>query len=460
MRSLDGGRDGDRDPWVLWRRAAAKKGRQLLERLVLHRTVSLRQLGEDEAGERAFRRFVHNRRVSEGELIGSARSAVLGQVAGRRILAIQDTSELNFSTQPRRKRALGRGGSRLDPGLFMHPLLVIDGDLGAVIGLADVQLWDRNDAVPNEPMRPIEEKESCRWLRGAEAAASLRDAGASSVTVIADREGDIYAAFARRPTGVELLVRAQTDRGLADGGLLFRHLDGLPVADRYELDLPAVPGRAPRTATLELRYAAVVLKRPGRTADRDLPKQIEVFVVDVREADAPSGSAPIHWRLLSSAPVADLADAHQRIADYRQRWHIEQLFRTVKGQGLGLEDSQIEPPCALRKLALIALRAAVTCMQLVHARDGRDQRPATAAFNADDLAVLDAIAPTVDGRTKRLSNPHPPHSLAWAAWVIARLGGWTGASTDRPPGPITMHRGLQRFDAIAHGFSLANVSGR
>jgi Transposase DDE domain len=457
---LQGDRDGDSGrSWSVRGRAAAKKGRQLLARLVLLRTVTIKHLGVTEAGERAFRRFLHNEQVSEAELIASAAEHLRVQVAGRRVIAIQDTSEINFSRQKRRKASLGRGGNGSDPGFFIHPVLVIDADSGVVLGLADIQLWEREVSAP-ERLMPLEpgEKESVRWLRGAEIAASLLEGGALAVRVISDREGDTYPTFARRPSGAELLVRAQTERALDGGGHLFTHLDALPLADRFAIGLPATPGRAARTAQMELRYGPVSLRRP-RGAARDLPPSVELHALDVREIDAPSDAEPVHWRLLSSAPIESLAAAHQAIADYRRRWHIEQLFRTLKSQGLGLEESQLEDPEALRKLAIAALRAAVVCMQLVHARDGADERPATAAFSAEDVEVLHALAPTVDGRTKRLRNPFEPGSLAWAAWIVARLGGWLGAANGRPPGPITMHRGLQQLRAIAHGFRLKNVSG-
>jgi hypothetical protein len=428
--------------------------------MVLRRTVTIKRLGRDEAGEKAFGRFLRNKRVSETELIAEARTHLLTQVAGRRVLAIQDTSEINFSQHKRSKASFGTAGNGVDPAFLIHPVLVVDTDSEAILGLLDVQLWERHGPVAQDPTRPTEEKESRRWLVGAEAAAILRQAGAISVTVISDREGDLYPAFARRPGDVELLVRAQTDRALADGGHLFSHLDRLPIAERFSLDLHAIPGRAARRAKMVLRFGPVCIARPAHSPDHDLPKSVTLYALDVREIDPPAGVEPIHWRLLSSAPIETLAAAHQAIADYRQRWHIEQLFRTLKSQGLGLEESQIETPSALRKLAIIALRAAVVCMQLVHARGGVDQRPATAAFQPDDLDVLQALAPTLDGRTERLRNPFPPHSLAWAAWIIARLGGWNGARNARPPGPVTMHRGLQCFHAVAHGFRLKDVSVR
>jgi hypothetical protein len=59
----------------------------------------------------------------------------------------------------------------------------------------------------------VEDKESFRWLQGADEAASVC-IGARRITVVADRESDIYEAFALRPDGVELLVRAAQDRSL------------------------------------------------------------------------------------------------------------------------------------------------------------------------------------------------------------------------------------------------------
>jgi hypothetical protein len=312
--------------------------------------------------------------------------------------------------------------------------------------------------VAQDPERTTDDKESRRWLIGTQAAAELRRAGAISVMVICDREGDIFPAFARRPPEVELLIRAQTDRALAGGGHLFSYLDSLPIAGQFILDVPAVPGRAARKANMVVRFGPVRIARPQRNVDRGLPASVLLYAVDVREIDAPAGCEPILWRLVSSAPVDTLEAAYDLIARYRCRWHIEQLFRTMKSKGLGIEESQIETESVLRKLAIVALRAAAICMQLVHARGGADERPATASFEAEDIKVLEAIAPTVDGRTARLRNPFAPRSLAWAAWIIARLGGWHGARNAKPPGPITMHRGLQCFWAVAHGFRLRDVS--
>lgn len=140
---------------------------------------------------------------------------------------------------------------------------------------------------------------------------------------------------------------------------------------------------------------------------------------------------------------------------YRQRWHIEQLFRTVKRQGLNIEDSALAEGDGLEKLAVMALVAACQTMQLVLARtcSSHDQ-PASHVFDNRELQVLGALQKRLQGRTAKQQNPHPPGTLAWAAWSIARLGGWTGYDSDKSTGPITMRDGLERFRAIVQGYFL------
>ncbi|MFP5393402.1 MAG: transposase, partial [Gammaproteobacteria bacterium] len=140
---------------------------------------------------------------------------------------------------------------------------------------------------------------------------------------------------------------------------------------------------------------------------------------------------------------------------YQQRWQIEQLFRTLKRQGLALESSQLEHADELLKLACIATLAAARTMQLVNARDGQTQQAASDAFDQDELTVLEHLQGKFEGKTVRLKNPYPVHSMAWAAWTIARVGGWNVG--EGKPGPITMLRGQQRFDSTVVGWRLAKM---
>jgi hypothetical protein len=237
----------------------------------------------------------------------------------------------------------------------------------------------------------------------------------------------------------------------------------LPIAGRIQFSVPRCSGRREaRIAKLELRFGTVTLKRPHHVSKAQACAQVTLRVVDVRETTTvPPGEKPIHWRLLTTHSVPDFAKALKIIDWYRQRWQIEQLFWTLKRQGFNLEASQLETADALMKLAVMATRAATRVMQLVRARDGKDPCPAHDVFSTDEIAVIADLQAELQGRTERQKNPHPPTSLAWAAWTIARLGGWKGYSTSEgPPGPLIMRRGLEAFERICQGYALGKCVHR
>ena len=207
---------------------------------------------------------------------------------------------------------------------------------------------------------------------------------------------------------------------------------------------------------LAVRFGRVAIKRPDGPA-RDLPASVALTFIEVIESDPPPGAEPVHWRLLTTHDVPDAQTAWRIVGWYKQRWTIEQLFRVLKSQGLQLEDSQLETAERLLKLAAIATQAAAVILQLVQARDGRTPEPADIVFSAPEIKTLDALVPTLEGKTALQKNPYPSHSLAWAAWVIAKLGGWDGYPRSTPPGPITFKLGIDRFKAIALGHALHNV---
>lgn len=430
----------------------------MLERVSARQTVCVRKLADDRAEQVKFRRFLANEAVTVEEMVAHRAIFVAAAAEGRHVLAIQDTSEINYQAQSGRKRRLGKVGNGSDIGLFVHPVLAVDAATQECLGLADAQVWRRRKRkAKNYKRLPIERKESYRWVKGGSRAKAVLEE-AAMITVIDDREADIYEKWARLPDArTHLLTRASRNRALADGGSLFPALAGLPEAHRFTLDLPARPGkRSARQACMAVRFGRVRIARPGACSDPHAPQQIELFAIEVRELDPPAGEERIVWRLLTTHVVETIAQALIVVGWYRQQWHIEQLFRTLKRQGLGIEQSVVEDGAALEKLAVIALIGAAMTMQLVLARaTGRDSSPASRVFDAEEIEVLRALQKTLQGRTRKQQNPSPPDSLAWAAWTIARLGGWTGYDSDRSTGPITMRDGLQRFNGIVDGYQLA-----
>ena len=187
-----------------------------------------------------------------------------------------------------------------------------------------------------------------------------------------------------------------------------------------------------------------------------MPASVSLRLVIAREIDPPPGEPPICWRLLTTHAVQNLAAAEQMIDFYRRRWLIEQVFRTLKTQGLDIEESQVLDPETMTKLATAALIAAVRIMQLVMARDGTTQQQLADALDPAHEPLVEALVHKLEGKTAKLKNPHPQGSLARFAWVVGRLGGWDGyvGHGYKPAGPKTMAYGLKRFDAIKQGWSL------
>ena len=407
-----------------------------------------------------FTRFLRNGSVTASEMSRHAGALTAERVRGREVVAIQDTSELVLGGRRARLSGygpVGKGGAL--GGLLLHPVLAVEAGTGALLGLVSMQVWNREDGkVAPRRERDTAAKESQRWLDGVQQAGEVL-AEASSVTVVGDRESDFYELFARRPANVQLIVRACQNRRIElptrepGDPLLFAFIDGLPEQGQFLVSVPAAPGRKARTAELAVRFAPVALRRPLNGADPTLPASIELTMVDVRETSIPAdGSEPIHWRLLTTHAVTTLAQARRVIDLYRLRWVIEEFFRTLKTAGFDIEAADIGAPQAMINFVAASTIAAVTIKQLVQARDGNTGQLLSDAFDPDDQPILEAVSAKLAGKTARQCNPHPKGTLAFAAWVIARLGGWTGYYGK--PGAQVMRRGLQDFRAIKYGTAL------
>jgi Transposase DDE domain len=460
--TVHGGVDDGEDVWVgtVRRPPPGKRGALLHAALVGRPCACIRRLGGQRKREMQFTRFLRNRSVTAAEMTAFAGDGTAGRVAGREVVAIQDTTELILGG--RRVRANGYGpvgkGGQLG-GVLLHPILAVDAASGELMGLVDAKIWNREGGrAAHRRARKTAGKESQRWLFGTSRAGEVL-ASAASITVIADRESDIYEQFVRRPSNVHLIVRAGQNRRIeaaADepaSNLLFSAIAALPEQDRQTRPIPAAPGRKARAAELAIRFMPITLCKPLHGAAADLPQTTAMTCVDVCETGQPEDGNPIHWRLLTTHGVTSPGDAWRIVDLYRRRWLIEEFFRTLKTAGFDIEAADISDPRAMMNFVSAATVAAVTVMQLVQARDGKTGQTLTDAFDAADRPILEALSADLEGNTTRQKNPHPKGSLAFAAWTIGRLGGWTGYYGK--PGPRVMRRGLDDFRRIKYGTSLA-----
>jgi len=415
----------------------------------------------------SFYRFFSNERVAEEKLISCMENHCKINCSDKsHLLLIEDTTELNMEKHRNRigsKDELGLTGNNSDLGFFCHPTLAVDPCDASLVGIIDLHLWHREEYKQDKRERgykrlAFEDKESWRWANQAvEARKRLEEV--ETVTVVQDREGDIYESFCMLATfGVDWVIRSAQNR-ITKGGKLHEQMNDFPVLGEYEVVISADnKKRIHRKAKLEVRCAKVELCRPSTIKEKDkYPETLPVQVVYVKEkADSvPEGETGVEWILYTSHRVSNFAEAEEIIYYYTLRWLIEDLFRTLKREGLNYESSELESGKALRKLLIMSLIAAVQILQLRQARDGRTQQLASLVFSEEQIVCMEDILPRFEGKTEKQKNPYPKNNLAWAAWIVARLGGWKGYASQRPPGVITFHQGWMRFHDIFEGWVVA-----
>lgn len=370
------------------------------------------------------------------------------------VLAVQDTTSLNYTAHAATE-GIGPIGSQANgpQGLHLHSTLAFSPQ-GTPLGFLDVQCWARDAADFGKKAKrhrvPIEEKESFKWLKSFRAVAAVQARCPHTTLVsVGDREADLYELFAEataRPGQPKLLVRAEHNRRLQDEQqrlwetLQARAVDGIQV-----LQVPRQGSRGARTASLTIRYAAVSLVAPTGHTGPALP----VWAVLAQEQEAPAGTKPLEWMLLTTVPVTSLAHATERLTWYARRWGIEVLHRTLKS-GCRIEQRQLGQ--ADRIEACLAIDLVVAWRIYYLNKLGREvpQAPCTVYFEEAEWKAL-----MVFTTTDHVAPAQPP-PLRDAIRRVASLGGFLGRNSDGEPGTQTLWLGLQRLNDIVTMWRLMN----
>jgi len=364
------------------------------------------------------------------------------------VLAVQDSTSLNYTAHPATDD-LGPLGTRVDGamGLWLHNTMAFSLE-GTPLGLLDVQCWARDGREfgkhHQRKQRPIEQKESYKWLKSFQQVAAAQRCSPETLLVsVGDREADIYELFelaGKDPRSPKLLVRAEYDRLLADDQEhLWPMVASQPMAATQDLQVPRRGNQPARVAHLGIRFAAVRLKPPQRKAH--LPC-LDLWAVLAEDVEAPPGVKTLRWMLLTTCEVTSAADAIEKIDWYRLRWGIEVYHRTLKS-GCQIEERQLGTADRIETCLAIDL---VVAWRIFHlAKLGREvpDVPCTVFFEEFEWKALHTHI------TKTPIPPAEPPTLREALRMVATLGGFLGRKGDGEPGTTTLWRGLQYLDGIA-----------
>lgn len=410
-------------------------------------------LASKAATKGAYRLLNHERASLEAFLSGHREETLARAATHPVVLALQDTTSLNYTAHPATEDLgpIGPNGADATLGLEVHSLLLAT-PAGTPLGLLDVNAWARDPRQFGQAAAradlPIAKKESGKWLRGFAAAnaAAERLGAATRVVAIGDRESDLYelfAAAAQRPAAV--LVRAVEKRRPQ----LWDAVLARPAQGTLEVKVQRSGARKERVATLELRFQQVAVERParhGRHGTR-VPSVTAWAIAATEVASAPAaakGAARIEWLLLTTLPVMDAAAAAEKVAWYARRWLIEVYHRTLE-TGCLLERRQSKRAHTLKAALAIDAVVAWRVLLLVHLAREQPDLPCTVVLTQDEWHALVCI-------TQQTRTPPPtPPTLRQAALTIAYLGGFLGSKN---PGAETTWKGLERLTDLTLGYCL------
>lgn len=432
-----------------------------------------------EAELEGFYRLLGNKRVSYGSLVQAHAEQTVERMAGHEtVRVVHDTTAVAFDSEGERK-GLGPLNGKNTRGFLAHASLAVANDeIHQPLGLLGLECWARKGSARSKGQRKkkmsggdyarVTDKESARWLRQVEAAEQAVGDRASLVHLM-DREGDAYPLLsAMVEQGCRFVVRMARDRGvwelneqdeeeeLDDSArlLLSEALVELPLKLTREVVLtqrraspePARkrshPERSERAATLGVCARRLALRRPRYLPD--LPEELAVNIVYVRELDTPDGEDPVAWVLVTNEPI-DTPEQLEAIVDhYRARWIIEEFFKALK-TGCALETRQLESFETLTNA--LALFVPIAWQMLLLRSLSRRQPNASAekALNPIQLKLLREHQP------KKL--PAQGATARDALYAVAGLGGHL--KRNGPPGWLTLARGMQTLLMLEMGWNAA-----
>lgn len=392
--------------------------------------------------------FWGNARVTHEAIIEMQRAETRVRLRGEaRVLLVQDTTSFNFSHHPA-TQGLGPLENKHCRGFLAHTTLAVS-EAGVPLGVMHQQVWARRDEAGGtrhrRHERAFEDKESYKWVKGvplAEASESRQQ-----TIIVCDAEAHIYD-FLNEMVVQELdfIVRAADARSVTtDGASLFEALAQQPWQQQFTLPLKRHPEREARDAAMELRFTAVTLKRPARSAAPQAT--LRLWAVDVIEPNPPAGEEAIHWVLLTSLPLETVAQAQQIVRWYTFRWLVER-FHFVLKSGCKLEESQLRAADRLERLLAVYSVVAWRLLWLTYQARQTPDVPCTVALKALEWQALFAFV------QRTAAVPETAPTLRQAVRWIAHLGGFLGRTGDGEPGVKVLWRGWTRLQDLVDMWSV------
>jgi hypothetical protein len=406
---------------------------------------------------KATYRFLKNERVAAGDLLGALTSTTAEYCRRQSVvLAIHDTTSVNYSTLTNTTGLGPIGTSTKARGLYLHTSLATRPD-GVPLGLLHQEYWSRplEKRDVDHQILPIDDKESRKWLQGVAGVNSalevLPEPERPRIIHLMDREGDIHEVLETIADSRDgAIIRSAQNRLVDDPiGNAHQAVAAARLLGTKVLDVPACHGRPKRKARLELRSITTTITPSRKHAGQTDRQPITWSLVEAREIKAPEGIEALHWLLWTTEPAASLPETLEILRLYKLRWRIEDFHLTLKS-GCRAEALELETADRLTKALTIYSAVAVRILALRDLARQEPDAPCTTILSDDAWKTL-----WIHFNQKRLTAGVPIPTVKQAILWIGRLGGHLNRKRDGMPGVRTLWRGWRDLTIMVAGYRLA-----
>jgi hypothetical protein len=394
--------------------------------------------------------------VTHEAVLAPARAHARARVEGRPgdVLVLHDATELDSTTLRSLAGDLGQIGKGDRRGFLCHNVLAVEADSGEVLGLMDQVLHRRDEVPEGETLaehRDRPTRESRLWVTG------TRHLPADPRLIdVADQGAETFEFLEHESkSGRRFVIRAAKPRKVYAGHQptgprreLKAYARGLPELGRFTMDVPAQPGRGPRTAAeFVVRAAAVLVCPPHAKAGHHENDPLPLYVVQVTEVAPPGGEAAIEWTLLTNERVQTFKDSWRVTGWYERRWVVEEYHKAPK-TGCRIEDMQFTTTDRLEPAIALLSVVAVTLLKLREASRRADAgtRRADAVLSREYVEVLSL---------KRYGEVRDDLTVREFFLALGRLGGHQNRKCDGHPGWQVLWRGWMKLQAMLDGYLAA-----
>ena len=383
----------------------------------------VKSIDEDSQVEGAYR-LLRNTQVMSQDIAegGFSATAVLAKNEGT-LLALEDTTSLNFSHSVAEELGYIGPTSQKKRGIQVHSVLLLKAMSKETLGLIEQTRWLRQaskfDSKNQRAAQDYRDKESFKWQRSSEAMAERLGDTIQHTVSVCDRESDVYEYLHYKVNAEQRFVlRTHCNRKLDGSAVkLFDTVRDLEGAGTYEVHIEQKGGRPGRKAMMESAYAPVRVLAPDRK-QRDFTS-IALTVVRCREIS--KSPHPVEWILLTTEQVNNAEDARRIVGYYEARWKIEEFHKAWKSGGTQIEKSRLQSAGNLERMAVILAFIAIRLLQLrevVHLDKKLISKDCSHILTESQWRLLWRKQEQKAYRTKT------PTTTEWAYYDWARLGAW------------------------------------